>query len=246
VSKTETLAVATGPSGLLRRTARALGLRRGTGPRVGHVRWGDLARSKPISRRFGYDRGGPVDRHYIEKFLGAHAADVRGRVLEVKDSEYTRRFGGDRVTRADVLDIDAANPNATLIVDLDDAGALPGEAFDCIIITQTLQYVFDLGGAIANLHRSLRRGGVLLLTVPAITPVRTQSMTWYWSFTNLAVARLLKTQFAPEQVQTVAFGNLRSATAFLYGMGATELSQSDLDHEDADYQLIVAARAVKA
>jgi SAM-dependent methyltransferase len=214
-------------------------------PRVGYVAWGDLATATPISRKFGYDRGGPVDRYYIERFLGSHAADVGGSVLEVKDAGYTRRFGRDRVTRSEVLDIDAANPNATVIVDLNDAGALPTESFDCIILTQTLQYVFDLGSAVANLHRCLKTGGVLLLTVPAITPVRTRDMSWYWSFTDLAVARLLESQF-PGASETVSFGNLRSATAFLYGLGMTELSERDLDLADPDYQLVVAARAVKA
>lgn len=234
---------ASGPLAFAKRTARALGMRHG--PRVGHVRWGDLATTKPISRKFGYDRGGPVDRYYIENFLAAHAGDVRGRVLEIKDPNYTRQFGGDRVTKSDVLDINAANTNATLIMDLDDAGALPSEAFDCIILTQTLQYIFDLGKAIANLHRSLAPGGVLLLTVPAITPVRTRDMTWYWSFTDLAIARLLETYFPGPQAETQSFGNLRTATAFLYGLGATELGARDLDHVDPDYQMLVTARAVK-
>lgn len=217
----------------------------GQPPRVGHVAWGHLARSTPISRKFGYDRGGPIDRYYIERFLASHAADVRGRVLEVKDAAYTKRFGGDRVTRSEVLDLNAANPNATLIMDLNDAAALPSDGFDCIILTQTLQYVFDLTSVIANLHRALAPGGVLLLTAPAITRTLTQDMTWYWSFTDLSVAKLLEVQF-PGAVDTVCFGNLRSATGFLYGLGMGELSESDLNHVDPDYQIIVAARAVKA
>ena len=226
------------------RVARRLFVR-GLPPRVGHVAWGDLGRMAPLSRRFGYDRGGPVDRYYIEQFLATYQADVRGSVLEVKDAGYTERFGGDRVTRSEVLDINRENPHATLILDLNDASALPSDAFDCIILTQTLQYVFDLPPVLAHLHRSLKAGGVLLLTVPAITPVRTRDMTWYWSFTDLSVAKLLEADF-PGRADIVAFGNLRSATAFLYGIGMTELKSSDLDHADPDYQLIVAARAVKA
>ena len=216
----------------------------GRPPRVGHVSWGDFARSTPISGRFGYDRGGPIDRYYIEQFLETHAADVRGRLLEVKDDEYTRRFGNERVTRSDVLDIDETNANATLIIDLNDAVALPSESFDCIILTQTMQYVFDVPSAVANLHRCLAPGGVLLLTVPGITRV-TQSLTWYWSFTDRSIAKLLEAHFV-QGVETVTFGNLRTTTGFLYGLGVTELSKRDLDHADPDYQLIVAARAVKA
>lgn len=45
-----------------------------------------LARLDPVSRTFGFDRGKPVDRWYIERFLAAHADDVRGRVLEVAET----------------------------------------------------------------------------------------------------------------------------------------------------------------
>ena len=45
-----------------------------------------LEGTEPVSRLFGYDRGTPVDRYYMEKFLGGHSADIRGRVLEIGES----------------------------------------------------------------------------------------------------------------------------------------------------------------
>jgi thymidylate kinase len=39
-------------------------------------------RLSPMSRRFGYDRGLPLDRHYIEQFLSRESAAIRGQVLE--------------------------------------------------------------------------------------------------------------------------------------------------------------------
>jgi SAM-dependent methyltransferase len=232
--------------GVIRRVRRKVGRLLGRGaPPAGRTRWGDLGRAGPISRKFGYDRGGPVDRHYIEAFLARHANDVRGHVLEVKDGSYTGQFGGDRVIASDVLDIDDTNPKATIIVDLNDARTLPENSFDCIILTQTLQLIFDVESATASLHRSLKPGGILLLTVPGITPVRTQTMTWYWSFTELAVARILDKEFGPQDVSVVTYGNLRSATAFLYGLGATELSPEQLAYIDLDYPVIIGARAVK-
>src|SRR5262245_28966028 len=83
-------------------------------PEVGAARLGDLRRVTPFSRRFGFDRGLPVDRYYIERFLVAHAHDIHGRVLEVKDDDYTRRYGGDRVTRSDVLYVVSGYTKATL------------------------------------------------------------------------------------------------------------------------------------
>ena len=66
------------------------------------------------------DGGRPIDRHYIERFLETHRRDIRGRVLEVRDPAYTRRFGGDAVSIADVLDIDGRNGLANVVADLQD------------------------------------------------------------------------------------------------------------------------------
>src|SRR5829696_5733833 len=75
----------------------------------GTVNFGSLRRTAPFSRKWGYDRGTPIDRVYIEEFLARHADDVRGACLEVMNARYTDRFGGARVTRSDVLDINPAN-----------------------------------------------------------------------------------------------------------------------------------------
>jgi hypothetical protein len=96
---------------------------------------------QPISSTYGFDRGTPVDRPYIEAHLAAHASDVRGRVLEVKDDEYARRYGGSRVTHVDVVDLDPSNPDATIVGDLDQPGVLDSDSYDCIILTQVLEFL---------------------------------------------------------------------------------------------------------
>ena len=58
---------------------------------------------EPVSREFGFERGRPIDRWYIERFLREHAGDVRGRVLEVAESTYTQWYGDGAVTGSDVL-----------------------------------------------------------------------------------------------------------------------------------------------
>src|SRR6202035_2497766 len=52
-------------------------------PPVGWVRFGSLRRLQPVSRKFGYDRGTPISRYYIETFLKARKNDIRGRVVEI-------------------------------------------------------------------------------------------------------------------------------------------------------------------
>lgn len=119
---------------------------------------GRIASTTPLSDVWGEDRGTPIDRHYIEAFLETHAVDVKGHVLEVQEDDYSSRFGGDRVTRQDVLNLDSSNPRATIIGDLAVPATLPAGQFDCIILTQTLHLVFDMAAAIANIHRALRPG----------------------------------------------------------------------------------------
>jgi SAM-dependent methyltransferase len=213
----------------------------------GSVCFGDIRRLSPISRSYGFDRGTPVDRYYIERFLGKNASDIRGRVLEVADNAYTTRFGGSRVQRSDVLHVDATNPRATFIGDLAQASTLPEGIFDCIVLTQTLHLIFDLRAAVATLHQSLKPGGVLLLTTPGISQIDPDEWTdsWYWSLTAVAARRLLGERFPPDAVAVEAHGNVLAATAFLYGLAFEELDSGELDVNDASYPVIVAARAVK-
>ena len=101
---------------------------------------GTLRRLEPLSEHYGRERGTPVDRYYIERFLEAERDAITGRVLEVLNRDYTERFGS-AVDRADVLDVDPSNRDATIVADLAAADAIPSDAFDCFVLTQTLQYV---------------------------------------------------------------------------------------------------------
>nr|WP_231134161.1 glycosyltransferase [Motilibacter deserti] len=223
-------------------------LRRVARPRrPGLVRLGSLASTEPVSRFFGFDRGLPVDRYYIEGFLAENAENVGGRVLEVGDSSYTLRFGGDRVTRADVLNVDAAMPGTTFAADLADAPELPSEAFDCVVLTQTLHLVYDMAAAVRTLHRILRPGGTVLATVPGISPVSADrwAETWYWSLTPLSARLLFEEAFEPDLVEVRQWGNVLSAVAFVEGLSAQELRPQELDRVDPQYPVTVAVRAFK-
>ncbi len=207
-------------------------------------------RSTPVSSYFGFDRGTPIDRVYIEAFLARHAADVAGRVLEVKDATYTRRFGGERDPRRAVADVDASNAAATVVADLERPEAFPAGAFDCFILTQTLHLVYDVRAALATAHRLLRPGGVLLLSAPAITQLDGWSLRQgggdYWRFTARSIRRLLAETFPGGHITVEAVGNVLTATAFLQGFAAEELPAEALTFVDPVYELLVLARAVKA
>jgi SAM-dependent methyltransferase len=214
----------------------------------GPVSLGDLRRLSPVSRVFGFDRGTPIDRHYIEGFLNRHREDVRGRVLEVGDRSYTERFGEGRVTRSDVLHPLPGNRQATLVGDLVTGEGIPADAFDCVILTQVLNVVSDPRRAIAHAARALASGGVLLATFPGITAVSRFDMDrWgdYWRFTTLSARRCFQEAFPADHVRVETHGNVLAAVAFLHGLAAEELQGDELDHRDPDFEVLIAIRAVQ-
>src|SRR5713226_3846647 len=217
-------------------------------PAVGMVRFGSLRRVTPVSREFGLDRGQSIDRYYIEAFLSRYAADIRGRVLEIGDNSYTRKFGDGRVTHSDVLYLNPGNPKATLVGDLANAQHIPADSFDCIIFTQTLQFIYELRAAVDHLHRILKPGGKLLATLPGISQISRYDMDrWgdFWRFTSLSARRLFEESFPAGNVTVQAYGNVLTAVAFLEGLALEELKQEELDQLDRDYELLITLRAVK-
>ncbi len=234
------------PTGIVYRLKRLQGRR--PRPPLGSVRFGDLDGVAPISSRFGFDRGTPVDRYYIEQFLGCHAADIGGRVLEIGDDAYCRQFGGARIRQQDVLHVVADNPAATIVGDLSRPGTLPAEAFDCLVLTQTLHLIFDVRAAVTEMYRALKSGGVVLLTVPGISQIDrgTWGDTWFWSFTPASAMRLFSEVFGADNVRVEAHGNVFAATVFLQGLAVEEIDTAKLQINDASYPVVVAVRAQKA
>jgi SAM-dependent methyltransferase len=209
---------------------------------------GDLRRVTPIDPNWGFERGTPIDRVYVERFVGGHASDIRGRVLEIAAPDYTNRFGSG-VERVDVLMAREGNPQATIVADLADAPQIPDDTFDCAIVTQTLQFVWDAPAALSTLHRILAPGGVLLATVPGITkisPPEDEEFGEWWHFTARSARRLAEQAFGEGAVEVEAFGNVLTASGFLYGLAASDLRTQELDAHDRLYEVVVGVRAVKA
>lgn len=204
----------------------------------------------PACDTWGLSRGVPVDRYYIEAFLSRHAADIRGHALEIGDDGYSRRFGGKRVAKIDVLDINPENSRATIVADLTNALDIPNDTFDCIVITQVLQYIKDLQRALDTLVRITKPGGVILCTQPSITRIASVSgerENWCWSLYPVS-ARWLFARAGVERRTLVveSWGNLRTATAFLWGLAQEDLTEEDFMLDNSRYPLVTTVRAVKA
>ena len=207
---------------------------------------GSARRTTPLSDVWGWDRGEPVDRYYIERFLERHRGAIRGHVLEVKDPAYTRQLGSN-VTHSDVLDIAVDNPRATIVADLCTADAIRSDTFDCFILTQTLQFIYDVPAALFHAHRILRPGGTLLCTAPTVSRIEHGALEHeYWRFTSAGLERLVKDAFIGGDVEVRSFGNVLTSVAFLLGMARQELSERELDRDQPYFPLIVCGRATKA
>ncbi len=215
---------------------------------VGWIDFGHLRRVTPLAPDFGWSRGTAIDRYYIAGFLAGHAADVRGRVLEVGDAAYTRQYGGDRVARSDVLHAVPGNPEATIIGDLAAGEGIPSDAFDCVILTQTLFLIYDVHAAVRTLYRILAPGGVALVTVPGLSQIARHDMDRWgdcWRFTELSARRVFEEAFPSSHVHVRQWGNVLAATCFLHGIAVEELSGAELDHLDRDYPVTIGVRVEK-
>lgn len=213
------------------------------------VMFNDMTVNRPVSSTFGCDRGTAIDRYYIEKFLDARTELIHGRVLEVGDSTYSRRFGGGNVESFEVLHASAANSAATIVGDLTDPASLPTGTIDCFICTQTFNFIYDVEKAVRGAHALLKPGGVLLATVAGISQISRYDMErWgdYWRFTTASIEKLFAPVFTGG-VDVATFGNVLAATAFLQGLAVEDLPDPALlDETDGDYQLVIAIVARKA
>src|SRR3954468_9169051 len=224
-----------GPVPLFRRFTRE---RRRVGLRV----------HEPVSTQFGLDRGRPVDRFSIESFLEQNKDLIRGRVLEVQERTYTDWFGT-AVNQSDVLHAGPGNPEGTLVGDLTTGEGIPQGAYDCIILTQTLPFIYDVRAAVRGTRTALKPGGAILATVPGISQISREDMRdWgdWWRFTSASAKRLFEEEYGADNVQTEVHGNLVAACALLYGLAQEELTREELERRQDDYEVIVTIKATRA
>ncbi len=81
------------------------------------------------------------------------------------------------------------------------------DKFDLVFCTQVLEYVPDPQAVLDEIHRTLKKGGFLLLSAPAVFP--RDSETEYWRFLPGALKQLLsgfgQIELAPEGNSVIGF-----------------------------------------
>lgn len=200
----------------------------------------------PISRRFGGEFGKPIDRWYIEQFLRENIDKIHGCVAEFADDRYTKYFGKN-IERSYIMHVDGWGENV-IKANLVTGEGIIDELLDCMICTQTIQFIFDIDAAVKNIVRSLKRGGYALITAHGISQISLYDYrNWgeYWRFTPMALEKLFRKNCDNVEVNIRAYGNVKAAMAMLYGLCADDLSIEDFDYNDEQFPVIIAISVKK-
>lgn len=204
--------------------------------RLGLPRWGNLRRTRPFSSSFGFDRGTPIDRYYLHKFLDAHRELVTGDVLEVQTAGYARRFGHE-LSRVETFDI-VPDFRPTYLCDLArSCEIVPAEAYDCVLLPNTLQHLRDLEPSLRSALRAVRPGGALLASAAGLEPL-TADAGDYWRFSPEGWRMLLSRIWQGHDLMIEGHGNCLAAIAAQLGLAVEELTAPELDEHDPRYPVL--------
>ena len=198
-----------------------------------------LSSCEPVSRFFGNDRGTPIDRYYIEKFLEreSNRLDISGHILEVGDNRYSRLFFSQ--CENDILDYSKG-------MDLTKPDTLPKNKYECFICTQVFHQIYDVKRAIEGAYYLLKRNGILLATVCGCVSklAKNDEYEHFWGFTCASIERLIKSSFG-NQVEIEPYGNAMAATAFIQGLSVEEIDSTLLENKDEEFVICISIVARK-
>ncbi|HET7875189.1 MAG TPA: methyltransferase domain-containing protein [Methylomirabilota bacterium] len=206
-------------------------------------RWGNLRRLQPFSTQFGFDRGTPVDRHYLHRFLEAHRDRIRGEVLEIQTAGYTRRYGS-ALRRTDTVDIDPQF-QPTYLCDLGrSASVIPSDTYDCFLMPNTLQHLRDVEASLRNALRVVKPGGVILASAAGLIPLIPDGPD-YWRLSADGWRELLGRVWPGCEVTVDSHGNCLAAVAAMLGLALEELTAAELDVHDPRYPVLITVACLK-
>lgn len=200
-------------------------------------RWGNFRRTRPFSERFGFERGTPVDRYYLTRFLDRHRSRITGDVLEIQETGYTRRYGHHL---GDVHSIDI-NPRfaPTYVCDLArSTDVIPNDRYDCFLMPNTLCFLRDLDACLRHALRVVRPGGLILATAPCFVPLIPDGPD-YWRLSADGWREIVSRVWPDCDVEIQSEGNCLTATAAMHGLAFEELTPAELDVKDPRYPVLV-------
>lgn len=197
---------------------------------------------RPLNRAFGFTRGTPIDRYYIENWLESNKRLICGDVLEIAEDTYTKRFGTNNVVSY-ILHV-SIEKEGFIKGNLETGEGIEENSMDCIILTQTIGFIYHCDKVIANVYKMLRKGGAALVTTGGISQISRYDMDqWghFWSLTTASLKRLIEESKFGMNYDMTVYGNVKTACALLYGVAAEELREEELEYSDEDYPVSICA-----
>lgn len=203
---------------------------------LGLPRWGNLRRLRPFSTSFGWDRGTPIDRYYVDRFFDQHKALITRDVLEIDQSIYTRRYGHDLRT-IHSFDIDP-RCGPTFVCDLaDPENILPDEAYDCVLLPCTLSLLRDIVPCLRNILRVVKPGGVILANAAGLIPFDGATKD-FWHASPEGWRHLTQSVWPNCEIIVEGHGNCLAVLAANLGLAMEELRVEELDFNDEVFPVV--------
>jgi hypothetical protein len=201
---------------------------------LGVPRWGNLRRLKPFSDYYGFDRGTPIDRYYLDRFLKSHAQSIRGDVLEIQAPAYVHKYGTD-VRLKHSIDINAAM-KPTYLCDLAAADVVPSDCYDCFLLPNTLSFLRDIRSSMRHMIRVVKPGGVVLAATAVMGQIQGDDL---WRMSAPGWEELAADAWAGHDYRIEAHGNCLAVVAAMLGLAQEELTPAELEYQDDRYPALV-------
>jgi len=201
----------------------------------------------PLSHYYGLDRGKPIDRFYIESFLEKNSKHIKGVCLELLNNNYTKKYGGKEIIKSDILDIEQNNQDATIVDDLRNLQTISDNTYDCIILTQVFQFIDNVESAVFECRRILKKGGVLLVTLPSISRIDCIAGVAgdFWRFTEASARYIFEKKFNPNGLEINSYGNAKTGMYFYAGLAQEDVAKKIFRNNDKNFPVIITVKAIK-
>lgn len=199
--------------------------------------------TKFISNDFGFGRGLPIDRYYIDEYFFENSKFIFGNCLEFGDSAYLDRYGT-FVTKKNIFNY-SATPyirGSNIDGDITKLTSLPKDEFDCIVCINVLNFIYDLPKALLGLKHMLKTDGKILLTMAGVAShiSRYDMNRWgdFWRVTDKAAILLLEESGFKIELMSM-YGNPYACTAQINGYCVEDVNKNELLPSHKDYQLLL-------
>tara|TARA_Y100000385_G_scaffold274995_1_gene318802 strand:+ start:293 stop:985 length:693 start_codon:yes stop_codon:yes gene_type:complete len=209
----------------------------------------DLNNNDFISNDFGFGRGTPIDRYYLEIFLKTNQKYFIGESLEFGSDFYLKKYNN-RIKSFDVFTsfLDKKNSKNIIKGDLSLIEDLPKEKYDFIVCTNVLNFIYEIDSAIKGLHKMLKKNGICLISLAGFsTHVSRYDMDkWgdYWRLSKKTAIKIFKkNNFEIEECNS--YGNVYLASAQMKGFCVEDIDNEMLKNVDNDYQMLITLRIKK-